>query len=97
MRTVGVGAVVCLALLAAQNAEARVWYVDLDGTADFTSIQAAIEAASPNDTVFVAAGTYEEALDYMSKDLVVMSTNGPESPSLTLAHLVELQSTLAVI
>ena len=78
MRTVWTGISVCLALLAAQNAEARVWHVDLDGTADFTSIQAAIDAASPNDTVLVAAGTYEEAVNYGGKDLVVMSSNGPE-------------------
>jgi nitrous oxidase accessory protein len=33
-------------------------YVDDDGTADYTSIQAAIDAANEGDTIFVYAGSY---------------------------------------
>lgn len=55
-----------LALFAfgAQAAQARVITVDDNGAdckkADFTSIQAAVDAASPNDTIKVCAGTYVE-------------------------------------
>ena len=38
------------------------WTVDDDPGADFTSIQAAIDAASDGDTIQVAAGLYEEIL-----------------------------------
>ena len=36
------------------------WTVDDDGPADFSTIQEAIDAASPGDTIYVEAGTYYE-------------------------------------
>jgi len=42
------------------KSEPRTWTVDDDGQADFSSIQDAIKAASPGDTVHVKAGTYFE-------------------------------------
>ena len=72
------GVVVFLALFAAQSADARVWHVDLDGTADFTSIQAAIDSVGVADTILVAAGTYDENLDTKGKWLVFLSESGPE-------------------
>ena len=38
----------------------KIWYVDDDGGADYTSIQAAIDNASDGDTVFVYSGMYYE-------------------------------------
>jgi len=42
------------------KASPATWTVDDDGLADFYTIQEAINAASPEDTVFVKAGTYYE-------------------------------------
>jgi len=44
------------------KAEPRTWIVDDDGPADFHTIQEAINAANPEDTVYVKAGTYYENL-----------------------------------
>ncbi len=42
------------------KSESKTWTVDDDGSADFHTIQEAINAASPGDTIFVEAGTYYE-------------------------------------
>lgn len=42
----------------------------------FPTIQAAIVAAQPGDTVLVAPGVYPESLDFLGKDIVVRSTAG---------------------
>jgi len=43
------------------------WNVDLDGNGDFSSIQAAVDAAEDGDTLIIAAGTYAEAVDLTDK------------------------------
>ena len=42
------------------KAEPTTWTVDDDGTADFSKIQEAINAAGSGDTIYVKAGTYYE-------------------------------------
>lgn len=52
-------------------------YVDDDGSADFTSIQAAVDAASPGATIIVRNGTYNENVD-VGRAVSILSESGPE-------------------
>ena len=44
-----------------------------DGTGDFTTIQAGIDASSNADTILVYPGTYYENIDYLEKSITVAS------------------------
>ena len=46
---------------------------------DHATIQEAIVAAAPGDTVLVLPGVYEELIDFLGKDIVLESADGPES------------------
>lgn len=60
-------ALLCMMLIT--PAEAKTWYVDDDGGADFTNIQAAVNSASSGDTIYVYTGTYDRfeiAIPYLT-------------------------------
>lgn len=63
--------------------EHKTWYVDDDG-ADFTTIQAAVDAASSGETIVVKDGTYTENV-LVDKPLVIRTENGPENVTVTAA------------
>lgn len=73
-------ALITILSLTAATASARTLYVSKDATEgsgeDFTTIQAAIDAAADNDTeIIVATGTYDEHIDFKGKNIYLHSTN----------------------
>jgi len=49
---------------------------------DYSTIQRAIHAAQPGDTVLVAPQTYVENIDFLGKAITVMSSDGPNVTTL---------------
>ncbi len=56
----------------------KTWYVDDSGGADFTTIQAAVNAATDGDTIIVRDGTYPENV-VVGKSLTIQSENGRDA------------------
>ncbi len=53
--------------------------VSLDGTQQYTSIQSAINASAPNDSILVAPGRYYENLRIISKSITIRGFFNPNS------------------
>jgi len=51
-------------------------YVAADGSGEYESIQAAVDAAADGETVFIAPGTYEESV-MVDKDLTILGASSP--------------------
>jgi hypothetical protein len=69
--------------IACTAASARTIYVDYDGSADFSNIQAAIDDSNDGDTIIVADGTYtgdgNRDIDFLGKAITLRSENGPQN------------------
>jgi len=50
---------------------------------EYLTIQAAISAALPGDTVLVGPGVYSEPINFLGKAIVVRSSDGPQSTIIT--------------
>ncbi|MCB1161975.1 hypothetical protein KDL67_04740, partial [bacterium] len=72
-------------------ASALTYVVRLDGSGDFTAIQAAIDACAVGDTVLVGPGSYTGAqnrdLDFSGVDLLLTSEAGKEQTVLDCEEL----------
>lgn len=73
-RLVLVAALATVALCQIPNSASASSMLNVPG--DFPTIQAAIAAAAPGDTVLVAAGIYRERIDFLGKEITVASTAG---------------------
>jgi len=54
---------------------------------DYPTIQAGINASNDGDTVLVAAGNYNEHLEFLGKDIVLTSVEGPETTTIDPASI----------
>ncbi len=81
------------------QASSKTWVVDYDGSADFKTIQEAINAAGPGDTISVKAGTYNENVE-VNKQLNLIG-EGPEVTLVKAAdpnkHVMNVTSSNVVI
>jgi predicted outer membrane repeat protein len=62
--------------------------VNWDGTGNYTTIQAGIDAAVNGDIVIVAEGTYYEQIDFNGPDIILTSTN-PDDPLVVAATIID--------
>ncbi|WP_410507014.1 NosD domain-containing protein [Methanosarcina hadiensis] len=65
--------------------DSSLFYVDDDEPADFTSIQAAVDASSPGSTIIVKNGTYTENVD-VDRAVTILSESGPEYTEVRAAN-----------
>ncbi|MBA7684218.1 hypothetical protein ES703_92609 [subsurface metagenome] len=79
-------------LLMVSTAAGQTIYVDADGTADFNTIQAAIDDSNDGDTVIVSDGTYtgpgNRDIDFLGKAITVRSID-PKDPNIVAATIID--------
>jgi len=79
-------AVMCFFVVAA-GASAATYHIDPNGSADFTTIQAALNSPlNPGDVIIVAKGTYAEHVNFLGKAVTLQSAD-PLDPD-TVANTV---------
>ncbi len=91
------GIAVCVFILALCPAGiARIIYVDNDGSADFNTIQAAIDDANDGDTVIIQPGTYtgpgNRDISIKNRVVIVQSVD-PNDPNVVAATVVDCEGT----
>jgi len=87
----------CVFLLSVELAAAqRTITVGMGAGYNYSTIQAAIDAATAGDTIVVYPATYTENIRFNGKSLVLRSTN-PTSPSIVAATIIDGNSSGSVV
>ncbi|MBN1441273.1 MAG: right-handed parallel beta-helix repeat-containing protein, partial [Planctomycetes bacterium] len=68
----------CLVALAALSLAIGAEAAEIHVPADHATIQAAIEESLNGDTILVAPGTYREHIDFLNRNVALVSTDGPD-------------------
>lgn len=71
-------AVSIILLAIAGSASASTLYVDDDGTAQYKTIQDAVNHASSGDTIIVQSGTYKETVNIVTSELTLLGKGYPK-------------------
>ena len=66
---------------------AEIITVDDDGLADFNSIQPAIDSADDGDVIMVQPGLYQEVINFLGKNITLMSTNPVDSDVVAMTSI----------
>jgi len=74
-RVIFIGLILLFFIAATGTTTASTLTVDISGSGDYTSIQAAVKNATNGDTIVVYPGTYTENV-YVNKELTIMSQSG---------------------
>ena len=81
-----------ISLFITSTALANPWYVNDDGKFDFDNIQAAVDAASDGDMIFVYPGTYtstaDEVVNMLGKAVTLRSLY-PNNPDVVAATIID--------
>jgi hypothetical protein len=80
-KVISIGAILCGVAVLSVVVDARILTVGLDGTSENNNIQAAVDAAGPDDTILLADGIYTGPGNRgvrITKSLTIRGAGGPE-------------------
>ncbi len=84
MKMLTVIATLLLMVLTVQTVDAKTWHIEMDGSGDYTVIQAALNVCAPGDTVLIGPGRYTEHAPFdfgaLTEDTYVVV----DTPNITL-------------
>jgi len=97
MRPYGIAVLVMLVVFPiCASAFAAEYQVKQDGTGDFTTIQAAIDAAQDGDVIVVHPGTYYENIRFDGKNITLRSLD-PEDGQVVASTIIDGGQNEAVV
>jgi predicted outer membrane repeat protein len=80
--------IIVICLLATIPCSARIITVDDDGPADYSNVQAAIDAAEEGDEIIVSIGIYYENISFRGNNFILRSTE-PLNPIVVAATIID--------
>jgi hypothetical protein len=90
-----ISSLIFVLMLPIVSANAEIFTVDDDGDADFSEIQAAINASQDGDTIVVRPGTYVDKISFNSKAITLTSEN-PDDANVVEATAIVVNTDYSV-